>query len=92
MAVSTIVIFDKSLVITDATRKSADYEKMGLPVNERSLHYPQEDGYAYALDLRTRQRSWLRNFAVQNYFRLMGLNTLQHTGTAPHLHISLQPS
>lgn len=92
IAVSTIVMIDKDLVVTDATRKSSDYEKMGLPTNERSLHFPQDDGYAYALDLRTRERSWLRNFAVQNYFRLMGFNTLQHTGTAPHLHISLKPS
>ena len=92
IAVSTIVMIDKDLIITDATRKRADYETMGLPVNERSLHYLQEDGYAYAIDLRTRERSWLRNFAVQNYFRLMGFRTLYHTGTAPHLHISLKPS
>lgn len=92
MAVSTIVMLDKDLVITDATRKSADYEKMGLPVNERSLHYPQADGYAYAIDLRTNGRSGLRNMAIQNYFRLMGFKTLYHTGTAPHLHISLKPT
>lgn len=92
MAVSTIVMIDRDLVITDATRKSADYEKMGLPVNERSLHYPQSDGYAYAIDLRTNGRSSVRNFFVQNYFRMMGFKTLYHTGTAPHLHISLKPS
>jgi len=92
MGVSTIVMIDKDLVITDATRKSSDYEKMGLPTNERSLHYPQADGYAYAIDLRTKGRSTFRNALVQNYFRLMGFKTLYHTGTAPHLHISLKPS
>ena len=92
MAVSTIIIIDKDLVITDASRKSSDYEKMGLPVNERSLHYPQKDGYAYAIDLRTKQRSGIRNILLQNYFRIMGFNTLNHTGTAPHLHISLKPA
>ena len=92
VAVSTVIMIDKGLVITDATRKSSDYEKMGLPVNERSLHYPQNDGYAYAIDLRTRQRSGARNVLLQNYFRLMGFKTLYHTGTAPHLHISLKPS
>ena len=92
MAVSTIIMIDKDLVITDATRKMSDYEKMGLPANERSLHFPQKDGYAYAMDLRTRNRSGARNFFLQNYFRLMGFRTLQHDGTAPHLHISLKPS
>ena len=92
MAVSTIIIIDKDLVITDASRKSSDYEKMGLPVNERSLHYPQKDGYAYAIDLRTRERSFTRNVLLQNYFRMMGFRTLKHTGTAPHLHISLKPA
>lgn len=92
MAVSTVILIDKDLVITDATRKSADYERMGLPKNERSLHYRQDDGYAYAIDLRTNDRSFLRNVILQNYFRLMGFKTLQHSGTAPHLHVSLRPS
>ncbi len=91
LAVSTVIIIDKDLIITDATRKASDYEKMGLPVNERSLHYRQKDGYAYALDLRTRQRSMVRNIFLQNYFRLMGFRTLSHNGTGPHLHISLKP-
>lgn len=92
LAVSTVIIFDKGLVITDATRKSSDYETMGLPTNERSLHFPQKDGYAYAIDLRTNSRSIGRNLLLQNYFRLMGFKTLKHTGTAPHLHISLKPA
>ena len=90
LAVSTVIILDKELVITDASRKRSDYERMNLPINERSLHYPQKDGYAYAVDLRTRERSTIRNFFLQNYFRLMGLRTLQHAGTAPHMHISLK--
>ncbi len=90
IAVSIVIIIDKELIVTDATRRSSDYEKMGLPVNERSLHYPQDDGYAYAVDMRTKHRSSLRNFLLQNYFRLMGFKTLQHSGTAPHLHISLK--
>lgn len=92
LAVSTIIIIDKDLVITDATRKLGDYEKMNLPPNERSLHFPQKDGYAYAVDLRTRERSTIRNIFLQNYFRLMGFRTLKHSGTAPHLHISLKPA
>ena len=92
MAVSIVTIIDKDLIVTDATRISSDYERMGLPVNERSLHYPQKDGYAYAVDMRTKHRSSLRNFLLQNYFRMMGFKTLQHSGTAPHLHISLKKS
>ena len=90
VAVSTIIMVDKSLVITDASRSRSDYRDMGLPVNERSLHFPQKDGYAYAIDLRTRDRSTLRNILLQNYFRLMGFKTLHHGGTGPHLHISLK--
>lgn len=92
IAVSIVTIIDKDLIVTDATRQSGDYERMGLSVNERSLHYPQKDGYAYAVDMRTKHRSSLRNFLLQNYFRLMGFKTLQHSGTAPHLHISLKKS
>ena len=92
VAVSTIIMIDKDLVITDAARKRSDYERMGLPVNERSLHYPQKDGYAYAIDLRTRERSHARNVLLQYYFRMMGFKTLKHSGTAPHLHISLKPA
>lgn len=90
MAVSIVIIIDGDLIVTDATRRNGDYERMGLPQNERSLHFPQKDGYAYAIDMRTRHRSSLRNFMLQNYFRLMGFKTLQHSGTAPHLHISLK--
>ena len=91
VAVGTIIILDKDLVVTDAARSRQDYNKMGLPVNERSLHFPQKDGYVYALDLRTRERSHFRNVLLQNYFRLMGFNTLFHDGTGPHLHISMRP-
>ena len=90
VAVSTIIMIDQSLVITDAARTRSDYRDMGLPVNERSLHFPQKDGYAYAIDLRTRDRSTVRNFLLQTYFRLMGFKTLHHGGTGPHLHISLK--
>ena len=92
VAVSTVIMIDPSLVITDASRSQSDYRDMGLPVNERSLHFPQKDGYAYAIDLRTRDRSALRNVLLQNYFRLMGFKTLHHGGTGPHLHISLKPA
>jgi len=90
LAVSTIIMVDRDLIITDASRQREDYDRMGLPINERSMHYPQEDGYAYAIDLRTNQRSYLHNSLVQNYFRIMGFKTLKHTGTAPHLHVSLK--
>lgn len=89
IGVSSLVYFDQESVVTDLERRRSDYEKMGLSVNEHSLHYPQKDGYVYAVDLRTNQRSFLRNAVVQGYFWLMGFKTLRHTGTADHLHISL---
>lgn len=90
VAVSTIILIDRDLIITDASRSLRDYDRMGIPRNESSLHFPQKDGYVYAIDLRTNQRSWLRNTLLQNYFRLMGFQTLQHGGTGPHLHIALK--
>ncbi len=90
LAVSTLAYLDEDLIITDGNRKPEDYAKMGLKTKKRSLHYKQSDGYAHALDLRTNDRTEWRNFLLQNYFRLMGFNTLRHVGTADHLHISIQ--
>lgn len=89
LAVSTIIVFDKELIVTDAKRVPEDYRRMGLPTNRTSLHYVQKDGYAYAIDIRTHGRSGIRNFLVISYFRLMGLRTMRHSGSGDHMHISL---
>jgi cytochrome bd-type quinol oxidase subunit 2 len=89
VATSTFILVDGDLVITDMERQAADYERMRLPVYERSLHFVQEDGYAHAVDLRTIGRSEWRNFMMQVCFRAMGFRTLRHVGTADHLHVSL---
>ena len=89
LAIGTWSILDKDLIITDANRQPEDYRKMGLPTNSKSLHILQKDGYAYALDLRTKNQSELRNMILISYCKIMGLRTLRHTGTADHLHISL---
>jgi len=89
LSLSTIALMDKSLIVTDASRVPEDYRKMGLPTKQSSLHYLQKDGYAYAVDLRTKRRSALRNSLLRNYFRLMGFKTLRHVGTDDHLHVSL---
>lgn len=88
---STLVWFDPSLVVTDASRKPSDYKKMGLSNNANSLHFQQADGFVYAVDLRTRGRDEWKNQAIKNYFWLMGFKTLRHTGTADHLHVYLRP-
>lgn len=90
MALSTWLLVDDRLVVTDMSRAREDYAKMGLPVNETSLHYRQEDGWVHAVDLRTANRGWLRNGLVQVYFWAMGFNTLRHVGTADHLHVDLR--
>ncbi len=90
LSVSTVIHLDKELIITDANRVPEDYKKMGLKSIKNSLHYKQSTGYAHALDLRTNNRSELRNTLLINYFRLMGFRTLRHVGTADHLHISLK--
>lgn len=89
LAVGTLVMIDKEAVITDTNRTPEDYRKMGLKTNKSSLHYQQEDGYAYAIDLRVKGKSALRNNLTKWYFDWMGFNTLRHGGTADHLHVSL---
>jgi len=91
IAASTFVLVDRDLVITDMSREPEDYEAMGLPLYERSLHFIQEDGYAHALDLRTLGRSEWRNRLLQAYFIALGFRTSRHVGTADHLHVSLPP-
>lgn len=89
LSISTLVHFDKKLIVTDAERKSADYASMGLTENKNSKHYKQKDGYVHAVDLRTLNRSELRNQFLNFYFKIMGFKTLRHGGTADHLHVSL---
>jgi len=89
LSVSTLVIVDGGVVITDTAREPADYERMGLPVYESSLHFRQSDGYVHAMDLRTIGRSGFRNWATETYFRLLGFRVIRHVGTADHFHVSL---
>jgi len=89
VALSTIVLVDPDLVVTDMGRVRADYHRMRLPVNERTKHYRQPDGWVHAVDLRTRGRGAIRNRVVQLYFWSMGFSTLRHVGTADHLHVQL---
>ncbi|MEM9819927.1 MAG: hypothetical protein AAF985_02600 [Bacteroidota bacterium] len=90
LSISTILFLDKDLLLTDAKRSPEDYKRMGLKTKKRSLHYPQSNGFVHAVDIRTKGRSEWRNFLLTTYFKLMGLNTLRHVGTADHLHISLK--
>lgn len=89
LAVGTATIFDRYTVVTDLSREAEDYDDMGLSAKNRSLHYPQSDGYVHAADLRTTGRSEWRNDLMGLFFRIMGFGTLRHTGTADHLHVSL---
>ncbi len=89
VAVATTTLAEGDLVITDIKRSAEDYVKMGLPINQSSLHFPQPDGYVHAIDLRTKGHSEFRNFMLSNSLRLMGFKTLRHVGSADHLHISL---
>jgi hypothetical protein len=90
MASSALILVDPASVITDAGRSEEDYWLMGLPKNEASLHFEQEDGFVHALDLRTIGRSEVRNRAVELAFWALGFHSLRHVGTADHLHVSLR--
>lgn len=90
VATSVVFLVDPSSVMTDASRTPEDYWLMGLPVNEASLHFEQDDGYVHAVDLRTQGRTGLRNFALEMAFWAFGFHSLRHVGTADHLHVSLR--
>ena len=89
VGISTTILADRSLLITDASRVPEDYDEMGLRRNVQSLHYIQPDGFVHAVDIRTNGRSDGRNQLLQATFRLMGFKTLRHVGTSDHLHIAL---
>lgn len=92
LAVGTIILADRSVLVTDMGRVAHDYKRMGLKVNPNTLHYKQKStGYVHALDLRTKGRTEIRNAVTRLYFRFMGFGTLRHVGTADHLHVSLAP-
>lgn len=86
---ATFALFDDELIITDTKREAADYERMGLPPNQNSLHFEQDDGFVHAIDLRTKNRSAFQNAVLRFTFRAAGFNTMRHTGTADHLHVSV---
>jgi len=90
VAVSTVTLADNDLVITDIERIEEDYGRMGLPVNQTSLHYRQESGYVHAVDIRTLDRGFIRNALLRGSFEVMGFRTIRHVGTADHLHVELR--
>jgi hypothetical protein len=89
IALSTLILANDDLVVTDLSRLPADYARMGLPVFDATLHYRQRDGWVHAVDLRTIGRNGIANRMVELYFRVMGFRTLRHVGTADHLHVEL---
>jgi len=89
VALSTLILVDRDAVITDLARRPEDYQAMGLPPNDGSLHYVQRDGYAHAADLRTAGRGLVKNRLIQLYFWSMGFGMLRHVGTGDHLHVEL---
>jgi hypothetical protein len=89
LGLSTLILVDRDILITDAGRLPEDYTRMGLPTNPRTRHYRQADGWVHAVDLRTAGRGELKNRSVQLYFWLMGFDTRRHVGTADHLHVEL---
>jgi len=89
LSLSTLILVDRDMLITDAGRQPDDYTRMGLPTNNSTRHYRQADGWVHAVDLRTTGRGVIKNRGVQLYFWLMGFDTLRHVGTADHLHVEL---
>ena len=92
LAISTAILADPDVVITEIARVPGDYARMGLIPVDDSLHFTQPDGWIHAVDLRTRGRGEVHNGLSKLYFHLMGFNALRHGGTGDHLHISLPRS
>lgn len=89
ISVRTFLFFDNELIITDLSRTSDDYTKMGLKKKDSSLHFIQNTGYTHAMDLRTRDRPFWMIWSAQLYFKSLGFNAVRHGGTGDHLHVSL---
>lgn len=90
VATSIAFLVDPGSVMTDAGRTPEDYYLWGLPVNEASLHFQQDDGFVHAVDLRTNNRPEWRNRVLEMAFWAFGFHSLRHVGTADHLHVSLR--
>jgi len=90
LATGTLILADPDMVITDASRSLGDYDRMGIPRNQSSLHFKQPSGYVHAVDLRTSDRSEFRNSLLEWTYRSLGFETLRHAGTADHLHVALR--
>lgn len=90
LALSTLILADRDVVVTDLGREPGDYARMGLPPNDRTRHYRQPDGWIHAVDLRTAGRGAVKNWSMQLYFWMMGFETRRHVGTADHLHVELR--
>ncbi|MCB0665606.1 MAG: hypothetical protein KDC80_07275 [Saprospiraceae bacterium] len=89
LGITTLILLDKDLIVTDADRVYEDYGRMGLSAKKHSLHYRQQNGFVHAVDIRTNGRSEIRNFLLKIYFRGMGFRVLRHDGSGDHLHVSL---
>lgn len=89
VALTTVTLADSEVVVTDIQRSPEDYQRMGLSEKEHSLHYVQPNGYVHAVDLRTRGRPRWKNWMFEYSFKLLGLSTIRHIGTADHLHVYL---
>ncbi|TNE73219.1 hypothetical protein EP331_04975 [bacterium] len=90
IGLTTAILADTKLIVTNTQRTKEDYIKWGLTPREQSLHYIQaETGFVHAVDLRTKGRPEIQNRLVELGFKLMGFKTLRHVGTADHLHVSL---
>ncbi len=89
ITLATSVLADQNLIVTDMQRTPEDYEAMGLTLQERSLHYVQPTGYVHAVDIRTLGRAEWKNWLTNAMFKILGLSTIRHVGTADHLHVYL---
>src|SRR2546429_2876508 len=57
VVLSTWILVDKDILITDLARRRTDYAAMGMRPHDGAVHYVQGDGYVHAVDLRTPGRS-----------------------------------
>src|SRR5258708_2832037 len=89
IAVATLTLADRGLVITDLERVPADYPAMGLPVYDGSLHYVQADGWARARPRRPTGRGMTARGLRQLYFAGRGWGPLRHVGPAAPLRVGL---
>jgi len=87
-AVRVANIIGLNPLITDISRDKSFYKKYNLKEVQECSHYLY-NGVSYAIDIRTKNNNFIKNFLLNGYFNVMGFHSDRHGGTADHIHVEV---